>query len=73
MSAEGLVRKYDVKRVDDPAGKHDDCRYFVLDPRHDAVARSALWHYATGVRLDGNEDLYRDLTDWLTDLEGGAS
>lgn len=48
----GVYRKYEVRRVDDPSGKHDDCWYFVLDPKHDRHARVALAAYAESVRRD---------------------
>lgn len=50
MSADGLYRKYIVERVDGstaPGGKHENCRYFVLDLDHDPHARGALWEYAS--------------------------
>lgn len=56
----GVYRKYDVRRVDDPKGKHDACWYFVLDPKHDRHARVALAAYAEAVRLD-----YPQLSDDL--------
>lgn len=43
---EGIYRKYNVKRLADPCGKHDDCFYFVLDPKHDKFAVTALRAYA---------------------------
>ena len=42
----GIIHKFDVKKVNDPEGKHDDCWYFVLDPQHDPHARIALAAYA---------------------------
>jgi len=42
----GLYRKYDVSRVGDESGKHDDCDYFVLDLVHDPHAKAALLAYA---------------------------
>lgn len=64
----GLHRKYDVRRLNDPEGKHDDCRYFVLDPQHDPIARDALALYADRVGEAGNEELEMDLIQWLDDL-----
>lgn len=49
---EGLHNKYIVRRRHDPTGKHDQCRYFVLDPRHDPYARKALLAYAEACRED---------------------
>jgi hypothetical protein len=47
--AQGVFRKFDVRRVDgsdEPGGKHYGCRYFVLDMDHDAHAPAALRAYA---------------------------
>ena len=43
----GIIHKFDVKKVNDPEGKHDNCWFFVLDPQHDPHARVALGTYAT--------------------------
>lgn len=48
----GLYGKYLVQRITDPTGKHDHCRYFVLDPRHDPHALTALRAYADACRAD---------------------
>ncbi|WRS29634.1 hypothetical protein U6G28_08910 [Actinomycetaceae bacterium MB13-C1-2] len=66
MSA-GLRRKYKVRRVSDPKGKHKKCAYFVLDPAHDPIAREALRLYA--IRTP-NRDLAHDLHDWIDKIEG---
>lgn len=45
----GLYRKFEVKRTDGtdaPGGKHDGCRYFVLDLTHDPHAYAAIYAYA---------------------------
>ena len=42
----GIIHKFDVKKVYDPEGKHDNCFFFVLDPKHDKHARIALAAYA---------------------------
>jgi hypothetical protein len=42
----GLYGKYRVERLSDPAGKHKDCWYFVLDLKHDKFATPALLGYA---------------------------
>lgn len=42
----GIYRKFRVERLNDPAGKHRDCRYYVLDLEHDAFAGPALRAYA---------------------------
>lgn len=44
---DGLYGKYRVRRINDPKGKHDSCPFFVLDPRHDPHARTALLTYAS--------------------------
>jgi hypothetical protein len=45
-AARGWYRKYEVTRLNDAAGKHTDCEYFVLDLVHDAHAPAALRAYA---------------------------
>ena len=57
----GLEHRYDVKRVNDPSGKHDSCRYFVLDPKHDPLARVALAAYADEAKAAGYAALADDL------------
>jgi hypothetical protein len=60
----GMYRKFKVSRRNDPEGKHDDCRYFVLDIDHDKHARPALEAYAQSC-----EELFpalaADLRLWL--------
>lgn len=58
----GLEHKYNVKKVWDPNGDHDDCRYFVLDPQHDPVAAEALNFYAMNTE---NDELAEDIFNWL--------
>lgn len=67
-SEPGLEARYHVKRVGDAMGKHDACRYFVLDPQHDATARFALECYA---QETPNAELSRDLRAWLAELDPG--
>lgn len=46
----GLQQKFHVRRVDgssEPGGKHEHCRYFVLDIEHDPHAATALNAYAS--------------------------
>ena len=46
---QGLFRKFEVRRTDGsdgPGGKHDGCRYFVLDMDCDPHAGPALKAYA---------------------------
>ncbi len=65
----GLEDRYSVKKINDPTRKHDECRYFVLDPKHDPHALTALRAYAASVR-DENPSLARDLSAWaLTEEE----
>lgn len=42
----GVYRKYEVRRLNDPAGKHDACDYYVLDWKHDPFAIPAALAYA---------------------------
>lgn len=65
MRMAGLQHRYDVRKVNDPEGKHDHCRYFVLDPQHDPIARVALRTYAEEARRDGYVELADDLLDWV--------
>jgi hypothetical protein len=44
----GLYQKYRVKRLNDPAGKHARCEFYVLDLVHDKFAADALEAYARG-------------------------
>jgi hypothetical protein len=57
----GLLPKYTVTRNNDPVGKHDDCKFFVLDPTHDPLAIGALIHYAEAANAAGYEALHGDL------------
>lgn len=66
----GLIQKYYVQRTDgDPRNKHESCRYFVLDPKHDQRAVAAIVKYADMARLDGDKKLADDLMDWVCDLQ----
>lgn len=65
---DGLVPKYRVERLADPTGKHAGCRYFVLDPRHDPIALSALAEYATRARQEGYVALAEDLRQWINEI-----
>ncbi len=42
----GFYKHYEVKRLNDPAGKHDDCEYLVLDFKHDKFSIPAATMYA---------------------------
>lgn len=51
----GVYRKYEVKRTDgssEPGGRHERCRYFVLDLDHDPHAAAALRAYAESCQGD---------------------
>jgi hypothetical protein len=53
--AQGLFRKFDVKRLDGsdaPGGKHNNCFNFVLDVDHDKHAPAAMRAYAASCRAD---------------------
>lgn len=67
MSAKdsGLEARFHVKKIKDPAGKHDGCRYFVLDPMHDPIAEGVLRIYADEARRRGYEALADDLINWV--------
>jgi hypothetical protein len=77
----GLTNRYHVQRVHDPKGKHSECRYFVLDPQHDPLARIALKAYADAAeRVTTGQygrqpyrALVRDLRSWLRRLNQAAS
>lgn len=58
----GLEARYRVEKINDPNGKHTQCRYFVLDPQHDPTALATLHLYA--VRTP-NSALARDLLEWI--------
>lgn len=66
---EGLHQKYEVTRLRDEVGKHDDCRYFVLDPQHDPLAAGALRAYSEQARRIGLVPLADDLAAWLRKLD----
>ena len=70
FSQSGLPHRYDVKKVVDPEGKHDDCRYFVLDPQHDSGARFALRAYKVWASRNGYDNLAKDLGEWLEEIGG---
>ena len=63
----GLYRKYLVERTDGssgPGGKHERCKYFVLDLVHDKHALIALEAYAESCEVE-YPSLYDDLNDIL--------
>ncbi|MDE3244478.1 MAG: hypothetical protein KGN80_00210 [Acidobacteriota bacterium] len=66
----GLYRKFEVRRTDgssEPGGKHENCRYFVLDLDHDPHAASALDAYAWSCRKD-YPALANDLLDQVEEI-----
>lgn len=66
----GLYRKFEVKRTDgtsEPGGKHEHCRYFVLDLDHDPHAAAALDAYAWSCRED-YPMLSSDLLDQVEEI-----
>lgn len=65
---ERLGEKYSVTRLKDAEGKHADCRYFVLDPQHDHLARKVLYDYAFLIRRT-NPRLCGEIMTWLAGLE----
>lgn len=65
----GLEARYEVKKINDPEGKHNDCRYFVLDPQHDIYALQALKFYANIVSKT-EPQLSKDLEQWTDSLTG---
>lgn len=69
----GLYRKFEVKRLDgssEPGGKHENCKYFVLDTVHDKFTIPALSAYAEACK-DEFPLLSISLLDWCKYLEKG--
>lgn len=67
----GLYGKYRVERNNDPAGKHKDCEYFVLDLVHDKHAIAGLSAYADSCEHE-YPLLARDLRSALSKAKGRA-
>ena len=68
----GLYRKYEVRRTDGssgPGGKHESCRYFVLDLDHDPHAAPALEAYADSCAHDYPR-LAMDLREAVQSIRG---
>lgn len=61
----GVYKRYEVKRLNDLDGKHDDCFLFVLDIDHDPFAVPALNSYIDACEHD-YELLAHSLTHVLT-------
>lgn len=58
---EGIHEKYYVFRQHDLIGKHNDCWFFVLDIKHDLLARVALRTYISEAVSLGYLKLANDL------------
>jgi len=56
----GIYRKYEVRRLNDPTGKHAECEYYVLDWKHDKFTIPAVLAYAAACEAEFPE-LARDL------------
>lgn len=65
----GLEARFNVEKINDPDGKHADCRYFVLDPQHDHLARRALLLYSELAAQDGQDQLALDIIEWVGQAE----
>lgn len=68
--AVGLYNKFQVTRTDgtdEPGGKHDGCKYFVLDLTHDPFAAVAVQRYMQACCADYPQ-LAADLGDLLVGL-----
>lgn len=66
----GLEARFHVERLK-PSTRgidHTDCPYFVLDPKHDPIARVALQVYANTARSHGHIALADDLDELLAGL-----
>jgi hypothetical protein len=72
----GLIGKFAVARVDGsdaPGGRHEGCRYFVLDMTHDRHAIPALRAYAESCEADGYLELGKDLRSAANELEAATT
>lgn len=66
-SEKGYHKRFDVTRAS--TGEVVDERTFTLIPSRDPAARVALEAYARAAKeFDGNDDLYDDVDEWLSDL-----
>lgn len=71
--AKGLIGKFHVFRVDGsdlPGGKHDSCKYFVLDLTHDPGAVPAIEAYVRWARENGYDALASDLENQMARRKG---
>jgi len=69
----GLYKKYNVTRVADFDGKHENCEYFVMDPRHDLIARQVLEMYAQLAETAGYAKLPEDIRAMIERSKGEPS
>lgn len=69
-TAQGILPKYRVERLNDLAGKHDKCEYFVLDVVHDPHARAAMTAYAASCRGE-YQKLAAELDQRVADAASG--
>lgn len=67
----GLYRKYNVERLNDPAGKHAECEYYVLDLVHDRHAAPALLAYADSC-VNEFPELAEDLRHEASEIPNAA-
>lgn len=66
---EGLHAKFRVERTDPEAQeRHKDCWVFVMEPRHDPLARVALKAYVEAAEEAGYLNLATDLRRKLYDM-----
>lgn len=66
----GLVNKFHVERLI-PSSRgvdHKNCEYFVLDPKHDPIARGCMVEYARIADQIGEKEKAADIFQWLSDL-----
>lgn len=71
FATRGLEQRFEVTRLT-PSTRgidHSECRYFVLDPQHDPLARSALIGYASAALEQGRTQLFQDLIEWVGECE----
>ena len=68
----GLYAKYYVKRLNDDAGKHKNCEFFVLDWQHDKFAIPAMAAYANACENEYPQ-LTRDIRAKIKQYESEQS
>lgn len=65
---QGLEERYEVTRLGDQTGKHDECFFFVLDPKHDPIAVRVLEQYIALAKEADYRVLANDLNRKLTEI-----